>query len=383
MKVAFVKGSFGTPWEAGILEAINKTDVQAKFFVSKKSPAISQELQIEGVNIRGIDVLNRIVNRTIAARGFEFLSGIRLTDYSSYYFRGISRLKDFDVLHLVDESFTVCNQAMRSGVPSVMTIWENIPFSPMWEMKRPARNLRESVFSRVSMFLPVSEVSKKLLSYYGVEDERIQLVHPGIDTEEFSPAPESDRDADSSLNILGISRVEYFKGISFTLRALADLSRTTKDFTYTHIGTGNQRFLRYLRHLAEKLGIERNVKFSGAVSYHDIPGIIRNSNLLVMPSIPSLEWEEQMGFALLEAMSSEVPVIASDHPSIREVVPESCGILVPAGNDESLSKAFLQASLDREKMKSMGKKGREHVIRNYNCRDTAERYVEVYAKVVR
>ncbi|MHB8396231.1 MAG: glycosyltransferase family 4 protein [Thermoplasmataceae archaeon] len=383
MKVAFVKGSSGTPWEAGILEAINKAGVQAKFFVSKKSDAVSPELQVEGTNIRGIDVLNRIINRTVAARGFEFLSGIRLTDYSSYYFKGLSRLKAFDVLHLVDESFTVCNQAMKSGVPSVMTIWENIPFSPMWEMKRPGRNLRESVFSRVSIFLPVSEVSRKLLSYYGVEDERIRVVHPGIDTEEFSPAPDADRDADSNLRILGISRVEYFKGISFTLRALADLSRTTKDFTYTHIGTGNPRFLSYLRHLAEKLGIERNVKFSGAVPYHDIPRIIRNSNLLVMPSIPSLEWEEQMGFALLEAMSSEVPVIASDHPSIREVVPESCGILVPAGNDESLSETILQASLDKEKMKSMGKKGREHVIRNYNCKDSADRYMEVYARVVK
>ena len=381
MRVAFVRGSAGTPWEECILKEINKNGVDALFFVSRRSDSIQPNLQVTGINARGIDILNRVINRNVFSRGFEFLSGMHMSDISSYYFKGIARLREFDVLHLVDESFMLCHQALKTKSPAVMTVWENVPFNQLWESKYPGRYFRESVFKEISMFLPVSDTSRKLLKYYGIPDNRIEVVHPGIDPEKFAPDNHTKKSTVGVLNILGISRIEYFKGISFTLRALADLSKTTRNFTYTHIGTGNKRFLNYLKHLARRMEIQDHVKFVGSVPYAEIPNYIRNSNLLVMPSIPIIEWEEQMGFSLLEAMSMEVPVVASDHPSIREVVPENCGFIVPAGNDASICDVLIGAISDPERLKDMGRNGREHVIRNYNCADTARRYVEIYGRV--
>ncbi len=381
MRVAFVRGSAGTPWEEPILQEIKKNGVDALFFVSKRSDSIQPDLQVTGINARGVDVLNRVINRNAFSRGVEFLFGIHMSDISSYYFKGIDRLREFDLLHLVDESFLLCHQALKTRLPAVMTVWENIPFNPLWESKYPGRRFRESVFKEISMFLPVSDTSRKLLKYYGIPENRIEVVHPGIDPEKFAPDKLAKKAPVDALNILGISRIEYFKGISFTLRALADLSKTTRNFTYTHIGTGNKHFLSYLEHFARRMEIHDHVNFVGPVPYAEIPKYIRNSNLLIMPSIPTFEWEEQMGYALLEAMSMEVPVIASDHPSIREVVPENCGFIVPAGNDASICEVLVDAISDPARLKDIGRNGREHVIRNYNCVSTAKRYVEIYDRV--
>ena len=189
MQVAFVRGPTGTPWEESILKEIKKNGVDALFFVSKRSDSIRPDLQVTSIDARYLAVLDRVINRSVFSRGFQFLFGMHTMDISSYYFKGISLLREFDVLHLVDESFILCHQALKTKLPAVMTVWENIPFNPLWETKSPGRFFRESVFNKISMFLPVSDTSRRLLKYYGIPDNRIEVVHPGIDPEKFSPGP--------------------------------------------------------------------------------------------------------------------------------------------------------------------------------------------------
>jgi N-acetyl-alpha-D-glucosaminyl L-malate synthase BshA len=128
--------------------------------------------------------------------------------------------------------------------------------------------------------------------------------------------------------------------------------------------------------LAEVHGIEDDVAFLGKSS--DMEQLLSISDILVLPSE-----QESFGLVALEAMASEVPVIATRVGGVSEVVEDGAdGFLFDVGDTDSMAEAGASLIGDRELRLRMGKSGRDHAHRDFCHEKIVKRYAELYEKTI-
>jgi len=104
--------------------------------------------------------------------------------------------------------------------------------------------------------------------------------------------------------LLYCGRLDARKGLSTLLQALAGLTQLPGT-SLTMAGAGPQRVR--LQALAKRLGVAPQVHFLGAVHSDELPGLYREHDLAVLPSL-----YEGFGLVIAEAMACGTPVLSSD-----------------------------------------------------------------------
>ncbi len=109
---------------------------------------------------------------------------------------------------------------------------------------------------------------------------------------------------------------------------------------------------------------------------HDIPAILNALDVFVLSSVG-----EAFPLALGEAMSSGVLCISTDVGD-AELMLDGNGILVPAGDNESLAKALQRAAaLPQTERETLRKGVRQRILNNYSLERMATAYLRVYQDV--
>jgi glycosyltransferase involved in cell wall biosynthesis len=128
---------------------------------------------------------------------------------------------------------------------------------------------------------------------------------------------------------------------------------------------------------ASALGIAGRVHLLG--HRPDVQALYDAADVFTLPSL-----YEAMPYALLEAMSAGLPVVATNVSGVPEVVLPGCtGTLVPPANAHALA-AALRPLLDSPGLREqMGRAGRERVLRDFNERETMPRTIDVYRDMLR
>lgn len=386
IQVAFLRSGKAPPWDVPIVNELKSMGVSAGFIVGSISNQVALDLQKKCFTPRSLAPLNKLLNNSPLSLFMNGIMNIRTAEYSAHFFNLGSKLKTVDLAHVADDVMTPAWQSANLGKKIAMTIWENIPFNPMTTLKKPTSLRWEYLKSRIDAFLPVSEVSKTNLIIGGISEEKITKVHAGIDTNSFSRKFDDETSTrlnpDEKFLILGVGRIVYEKGLTFTLRALKMLKDHSKDFLYLHVGQGDRHFMQYIRKLVGLYNLKQNVKFLGSLPYFLMPKIYSIADVFIMPSVQNMYWEEQMGFSTVEAMSCGVIPIVSDTPSMREVVPENCGFLFPAGNSETLFEKLSSIMEENFTLSNLRSKCIKHIKSNYNAHDTAKAYKMIYEKIL-
>jgi len=125
-------------------------------------------------------------------------------------------------------------------------------------------------------------------------------------------------------------------------------------------------------------GISDRVVFHGF--REDVRACMRRLDLLAMPSL-----QEGLPYALLEAMQSRLPIVASDVPGIREVLPRGAvdgGVLVPPADAGALASAIRRLHADAELRRRMASAGYRRLCHAFRADDMAGRYVDLYADIL-
>jgi glycosyltransferase involved in cell wall biosynthesis len=142
--------------------------------------------------------------------------------------------------------------------------------------------------------------------------------------------------------IIQVSRMEPWKGHAVLLDALARL-RDHRGWTCRFVGGAQRahetRYMESLRTQAVALGIADRVAFLGEQS--DIQGLLADSDIYCQPNMQP----EPFGISLIEAMAAGLPIVTSASGGAKEIVDESCGVLV-APRDSARLAAELSALLD-------------------------------------
>jgi len=206
----------------------------------------------------------------------------------------------------------------------------------------------------------------------GVKDDRISVIHNGVDLVHFCP-PDTPR-KDEVIRFVYPSRILPGKGQHLAIDALARLPRLHKARAELHIvgAVTDQVYLDQIRVQA----------YNQPVHFHtDVPDIasyIQDSDVVVFPSVMA----EGFGFTAVEAMACGRPVIWSDQPAIREAT-AGIGIPVPVEDVGRLREAMIALMDDEEARTELGAEGRAHVEKHCDWDLVWERYEAVLAEVMR
>ena len=191
----------------------------------------------------------------------------------------------------------------------------------------------------------------------------------GVDVNAFSP--EIIRDTDlrqleaelgsrrHEIKVFMISRLLRYKGIQEYLEASRIVRERRNDVAFYLAGPEDKSMYSF--------PLEKVNEYKDTVKYlgprNDIPQILRLADIVVLPTY----YREGIPRILLEAACFEKPIVTTDVPGCREVVEDGInGYLVPPKNPYSLADALDKLISDEESRKSMGRKSREKVMREFS-----------------
>jgi glycosyltransferase involved in cell wall biosynthesis len=197
----------------------------------------------------------------------------------------------------------------------------------------------------------------------------IPIIPNGVDLESYTIV---DHDW-SHPRLLSAGRIVHQKGLDLAMRALGRL----KEFPWEWHIAGDGPQMRELQSLAKQLGIEDRVFFLGWQSREGLLACYQQANVFLFPSR-----HEGMPNAVLEAMASGLPVIASCIAGNEDLVIDGeTGYLVPSEDVEALQMALKKILMGPALREQMGTASRQHVEAHYSWESTAQQYALLLEKV--
>ncbi len=211
----------------------------------------------------------------------------------------------------------------------------------------------------------------------GIPDRKRSWIHHGIDRAEWGPTREA-RDPWQRPYILSVSSIYTYKNYVRLIEAYAELARQRPDLPDLVIVGDNQDapyFERMQRARRATGDLAESIHILGEVPYREIRRYYAEAQLFVFPS-----YLESFGLPLLEAMASDVPLVASDLPTFREVAGDAAFYADPR-DTHSLARAMHSALFAPGASEMLVKRGRERV-RAFRWERTAEQLMALFESVL-
>jgi spore coat protein SA len=164
--------------------------------------------------------------------------------------------------------------------------------------------------------------------------ESTHVVYNGADGRKFRSAK---RDRNSAPTIIYTGRLVPYKGVHVLLDAMRILENkkiNAKCQIVGGAGFGSSNPTRYVRKLRRRRST--NTELVGYVAGEGVAELLRDADIFCCPSI----WNDPFPLALLEAMASGLPIVASNTGGIPEQLAHGGGIMVPPNDPEALAAAL-------------------------------------------
>jgi glycosyltransferase involved in cell wall biosynthesis len=229
------------------------------------------------------------------------------------------------------------------------------------------------MFDYAKAIIAVSSTMKKKLIDLGCPQEKIHHITYGPNDIFFKNNPSY-----LSNTFLGIGRFVNKKAPYLTILAFKELSDEYPDARLKIAGEGE--LLNTCRNITKAFKIEDKVTFLGAINPEQIRIEMENALAFVQHSVVADSGDsEGTPVAVLEAQAAALPVIATNHAGIPDVVVEDkTGFLVPETDIYAMKEAMKKILNNRSLAKEMGSAGRHRIKNNF----TMEMYIDKLKKAL-
>ncbi len=282
------------------------------------------------------------------------------------------------------------------GIPHVVTAHSLEPLRP-WKREQLGGGYELSLFSeRTAMeaadaIIAVSGGMREdiLATYPSVDPDRVMVIHNGIDTDAWRPAPDEDVlvrfGIDPSRPVVAfVGRITRQKGVDHALAAASSIDAGAQVVLCAG-APDTPEIGAEMRGRAAALAARRGGVFwiEEMVSRPELMAILTAATVFLCPSV-----YEPFGLTNLEAMACETAVVASAVGGIPEIVVEGVtGHLVPIGSDAGAFAAALASRVnallaDPDRAAAMGRAGRLRAIEHFGWPAIAARTVSLYESVL-
>lgn len=215
----------------------------------------------------------------------------------------------------------------------------------------------------------------------GMPAEKIHRVYHGISTATFSPSPVPFSQASGMRTLVTCARLVEKKGYPFVFRALKLVRDAGVDLAYDIYGGGELKAA--LAALANELGIADRVRFHGNITQAKLIERYRDKGVFILGCVETAAGDRDgIPNALAEAMSMEMPVIATTVSGIPELVEDGrSGLLVPPADERALAHAILRIQTEPTYGDALGREARlrvQAVFEAHDCIRECERRLAPY-----
>ncbi|WP_243611437.1 glycosyltransferase family 4 protein [Shimia aestuarii] len=201
-----------------------------------------------------------------------------------------------------------------------------------------------------------------------------EIIPHGVDTTHFAPGTPHDYGTGGQKLIGCFGRVRPMKGTHHFVEAMCRLLPDHPEFSAVIMGRitpDNADYGETLKSRIRDAGLEDRILFKDELPLPAMPAAYRALSLYVAPSLL-----EGFGLTPLEALSSGVPVVATNVGAFADFVSQDCGMIVPKDETDALTGA-ISTMLARD-LPAMGRAGRTRVIAEFGLNREADALVALY-----
>jgi glycosyltransferase involved in cell wall biosynthesis len=233
--------------------------------------------------------------------------------------------------------------------------------------------MQKKVASQLNHIVTVSERSyTDIIESFDLNSDNIQLIYNGIDTKEFKPLDNIERDR---WQIMATASADQpLKGLRFLLLAFAQLVKKYPELHLVLVSQPKQGG--ETEKLVKQLGIGDKIQFVHGISTAVMVEHYARSSIAVVPSI-----YEGFGLPAGEAMACGVPVIATDGGALPEVVGQA-GLTVPVKDADAIAAAIEKLLSNPKAREQYGQLGRKRIENNFSWQLVAEQMSALYQQIL-
>ena len=235
------------------------------------------------------------------------------------------------------------------------------------------------VLNNVETIVANSEYTKNLAISLGVQQDKIIVIHPGIDQVQELDKKTLDKVENllkhKSPRLITVSRFDKRKNHEKIIMALRNLKQIYPDIVYLCIGYGEEE--KNIRKLVTELSLQGQVMFFKDISNNLKNSLIAKSNVFVMPSIIHKKSVEGFGIAYVEAAQYGVPSLGGKDGGASDAIEHQKTGLICDGAELDEVYASINSMLENNKYLEYGKAAKEN-----SSKFEWNKIIEEYKKVL-
>jgi PEP-CTERM/exosortase A-associated glycosyltransferase len=325
-----------------------------------------------------LPVLNQLdVINTLAARLLEVAREVRP-----------------DVLHAHSpalNAIAALRVGRKLGIPVVYEVrafWEDAAVdhgtSKEWGLRyRLTRALETHALQRVNAVTTICEGLRSEIAGRGIPAAKITVIPNAVNIEDFSTEDTRDEALAEQLGLAGktvlgfIGSFYAYEGLNVLLDALPAMLKTDPEIRVLLVGGGPQDAA--LKEQAQRLGVERQVIFTGRVPHAEVQRYYNLVDVLVYPRLKMRLTDLVTPLKPLEAMAQGRVLVASDVGGHHELIEDGkTGMLFAAGDPRALAERVQALLAMRASWPQLRAQGRRFVEEERNWRASVARYRAIY-----
>ena len=260
--------------------------------------------------------------------------------------------ENFDIVHIHEPfagalTLAVLSKRLQNN-PLMVATFHSFEGSGLYQIV--PNKLLKKYFGKIDGRIAVSSAARSYVSKYLPSD--YDIIPNGINTDEILMATPFQNLLDDKVNILFVGRLEKRKGLKYLLASYCDLKWKFPNIRLIIVGAGK------LDVESQRILGERNpddVFIAGSVTHEEKLKYFKTADIFCTPATG----QESFGIVLLEAMSAELPIVASGIDGYRSVLDEKEGFFTNIKDSRDLSEKLSRLIANKKMRMQMGKNGRE------------------------
>jgi colanic acid/amylovoran biosynthesis glycosyltransferase len=268
----------------------------------------------------------------------------------------------------------------RTGLPLVTSFYgvdaSRLGRHPVW------RTRYRELFAEGERFLAEGPFLRARLVELGCPPAKTALQPIALDPARYPFRERGPKTRGEPVRVLFCASFLEKKGLPYALRAVARVREEHPTVELALAGDGPGRDAADVE--IDRLGLSNAVRRLGFVSHARMIEEMNAADLFIQPSVTAADGNDEGGAptTILEAQACGLPVLATHHADIPNVVsPGESALLAPERDEERLAANLATLVKEPERWAAMGRAGRERILRGHDVADRVSRLEHLYAEL--
>lgn len=259
----------------------------------------------------------------------------------------------------------------------VITVIHDLPKIQLRSFKKVISKFKTAL-TKATLILAISEFTKNELLKLGCPSNKI-IVHPmGVDSKIFTLR--KNKFPKSLIRFSMIGRFVHKKGFDIGIKAIKEVKNKNPRLNIALNLIGDGLLQPKVESLVRKLSLEQEVKFLGKLTQPEVMKVLKNTDILLCPSVTTREGKrEGLPVVLIEASFVGIPIVATAHAAIPEFAAKNNSVvLVKEKSVNQLVLAIEKVLKSYNIYYSLARKNRKHLVEKYGIDNLGRRLIKIF-----